>query len=95
MFGVSDGGFVKCIDIGGAVGSRNVEVVPNGDLLVTAYLDHRVRVYSADGGTLLRSWDLQLEPEHNCQIMSSFTLAMSDCKLYVLDCISSRLHVFE
>jgi hypothetical protein len=94
MFRVSDGGFVKHIGAGVvADGWKDVHFAPNGELLVADWGNHAVRVFDSEGDTLLRTWG-------SCgsalgQFEYPIALAIADSKLFVLDCNTARVQVFE
>ncbi len=94
MFRVSDGCFVKHIGAGVVGdGHKDVQFAPNGELLVADYENCRVCVFSADGDTLLRTWGTQGTADGQFQYPTA--LALVDSKLFVLDCSSARVQVFE
>jgi hypothetical protein len=55
-----------------------------------------VRVYScSDAGTLLRTWGTQGSADGQFELPLATALARVDSKLFVLDCGSARVQVFE
>jgi DNA-binding beta-propeller fold protein YncE len=91
VFRVSDGGFVKHIGAGVvADGPKDVQFAPNGELLVADCSNHRVCVFSADGGTLLRAWGTRGSDDGLFHCPTALVLV--DSKLFVLD---ARVEVFE
>jgi hypothetical protein len=93
MFRVSDGGFVKNIGAGVvADGNKDVQLAPNGELLVADLNSNRVFVFDADGDALLRTWGGFGSAEGQFEYPAA--LALDDSKLLVLD-NSARVQVFE
>jgi hypothetical protein len=97
MFRVSDGGFVKHIGAGVvADGNKDLQFAPNGELLVADCGNHRVCVFSADGDTLLRTWGTRGSADGEFEYPTALALMrLIDSKLFVLDCGSGRVQMFE
>jgi WD40 repeat protein len=94
MFRVSDGGFVKHIGAGVvANGHKDIEFMPNGELLVADYNNHRICVFSADGDALLRTWGSNGSGDGQFQRPTG--LALVGSSLFVLEDGGSRVQVFE
>ncbi len=70
-----------------------MQFVPNGELLVADYGNHRVCVFSADGDTLLRAWGTCGYVDG--QFEYPIAIALVNSKLFVLDRNCSRVQVFE
>jgi hypothetical protein len=93
MFRVADGSFVKHIGVDVVAESpKDVELAPNGDLLVADMSNHRVCVFSADDDTLLRSWDSGSDV--NCKFKLPTAFALAGNQLFVLEFRSARVEVF-
>ena len=96
MFTIA-GELVQCIGQGELKRPTDVEFAGNGDLLVCdAPLGgrHRVCVYSGNGGLLLRQWG-GVESDAEGKFRNPAAMAMRGSQLYVLDCDSARVQVFE
>lgn len=92
-FRVSDGSVEDCICVDQVSnGHKDVEVAPNGELIVADCGANRVCVFDADGRTLLRAWGSN--GAANGQFKSPTALALVNNKLFVLDVYSARIQVF-
>ena len=76
-------------------GHKDVEILPtgSGDVIVADCWANRICVFSADGRTLLRTWGT--EGTADGQFRNPTALALVGNKLFVLDCDSPRVQVFE
>ena len=89
-----EGTFVKHIGAGiVSDGHKDVEFAENGDIIVADYGNNRICVFSADGSTLLRCWGGRGSGDG--QFRNPTALAVRGSRLYVLDCSSPRVQVFE
>ncbi len=88
------GVFVKCVGVG-VVGGRSMDVLQSahGEYVVADFWSHRVCVFSADGLELVRSWGMR--GFGTGQFMFPVALAAAGRHLYVMDCGSGRVQVFE
>ena len=93
-FRVSDGAFVEFYCEGQVSNfNKDVEILPGGEVIVTDISAHRVCVFSADGRTLLRTWGTQGTADGQFECPTVPALVANN--LYVLDCESARVQVFE
>ena len=89
------GGFVKCVGERILGNTCDVELAGNGDIIVSESSPaHRVSVFSADGGSLLRQWGQGFSDEDG-KFATPVALAVSNHVLYVLDEYIPRVQIFE
>lgn len=94
MFRVSDGALEDfCCEGRVSDGYKDVEIAPNGEIVVADYGAHRICVFSADGHTLLRTWGATGVGAG--QFKSPTALALIGKNVFVLDRFSARVQVFE
>ena len=74
-------------------GGKDLEICPNGDIVIADCERHRICVLSPDGSVLLRSWGTQGTDIGQLQLPTAVALAQD--KLFVLEAYSGRLHVFQ
>lgn len=77
-------------------GTKDVEIAPNGDVIVTDLIKHRVRVFSAAMDLASSRW-LGPTPASGPAVLlrSPSALALVGNTLYVLEAGSGRVHVFR
>lgn len=87
------GVFSRCIGDGILDSPYDVELAPNGDILVADWDHNRICVFRSDGSSLLRS--IGSEGEEPGQFSWPIALALHRGYLYVLDNNSSRVQMFS
>ena len=88
------GEFVRHVAAGAlSDGQKDIDIGPDGELLVSEFMENRVCVFSPDTGALVAQWGRY--GDDRGEFRQPTALAVAGRRLYVLDRDTARLQVFE